>query len=118
MFLPHAASTVAAASDGMGHGTARFGISGARRRRDGLGERIGGFSVAAAEVGADLHAGWGDWVRAAARRAPALVLGLAAMIALLPLAFAGRLVRGHEPADADQAEAVEPRSRPRKPRAS
>ena len=50
-------------------------------------------------------------------RAPR-VLGLAAMIALLPLAFAGRLVRGHEPADADQAEAVDGRSRPRKPRAS
>jgi hypothetical protein len=66
-------------------------------------------AVAAAEVGADLHAGWGDWVRAGYERAPALVLGLAAMIALLPLAFAGRLVRGgHEPADADQAEAVEP----------
>lgn len=66
-------------------------------------------AVPAAEVGADLHAGWGDWVRAGYERAPALVLGLAAMIALLPLAFAGRLVRGgHEPADADQAEAVEP----------
>lgn len=77
---------------------------------------IAAFLIAAAgpvaavgSAGEDPRTRWEEWVRAGYERAPALVLGLAAMIMLLPLAFAGRLVR-RDPAigDVDSNEAAEP----------
>jgi hypothetical protein len=60
---------------------------------------------------------WDAWLLAGYERAPALVLGLGAILAILPLAFAGRLVhRGHyefgDPGPTEVTSAAEPPQAP------
>lgn len=75
-----------------------------------------GPAAVAAGAGEHPRTRWEEWVRAGYERAPALVLGLAVMVAVLPLAFAGRLVRGGEPPpEPDPTEAAESSQRPPEP---
>lgn len=57
---------------------------------------VAGESVAAAGVVGDSWAGFTDWVAASYARAPALVLGLAALLLVPPLALIGLWARGRE----------------------
>jgi hypothetical protein len=110
MFLPHTASTVTRRKDGIGmirRGSALLALVVATMITAIVS------SATAGEVAEDPRARWDEWLRAGYERAPALVLGLAVMVAMLPLAFAGRLVRGAEPPpDPDPSEAAEPSRRP------
>lgn len=60
--------------------------------------------VAAGLVG-DSWTGFTDWIAASYARAPALVLGLAALLLVPPLALVGLLTRRHEAATATVSEA-------------
>lgn len=57
---------------------------------------VAGDSVAAAGVVGDSWTGFTDWVAASYARAPALVLGLAALLLVPPLALIGLWARGRE----------------------
>lgn len=102
MLLPHATSTVAAHGDGLGmirRGSAvralvacttlvasvAFEPTTAALARPAS-------SVASTAPGEDPPGQWDGWLLAGYEGAPALLLGLGAVLALLPLAFAGRLV--------------------------
>ena len=97
-------------------------LSGRMRRIPGGGATLAGFvcaiSVASAAHGSPIAAGtvligslgetwaaFADWVAVSYARAPALVMGLAALVAVPPLALAGFLLRRRETEADDIAEA-------------